>query len=322
MIENALILNCLIGGIFIIVGYLIGSLSPSILISKRLYNVDVRTLNSQNAGTTNFERSFGKKYSRVVFSLDVIKSVVAIVICMIAQYVISHHIQINNNNLGISPIVAGIGVILGHRFPIWHRFKGGKSVACCYGVLICIHPIFIFVTPILFSILRKGLNVVSTASMLTVSFLFISVMVVLLAIPVVAPSDWKTLFFQGDYSTSEISWLANNIENNSWWRLLITGNYIYYFDINSYLSNARSILTNYSITQETIYIWSEGLTCLLIPIFIILFHIPNIKKIIKGTERLYIEPNKLAPKKESVIVISNKTNEDTIKNEINNPSDI
>lgn len=311
MIENVLILNCIIAGIFIIIGYLIGSLSPSILISKSVYKVDVRTLNSQNAGTTNFERSFGKKYSRFVFAADVLKSVIAIGLCMVAQYVMAHHIKINSSGLGINPIVAGVGVILGHRFPIWHKFKGGKSVASCYGILICIHPIFIFATPIIFSLLRKTLNVVSTASMLTVSFLFVSVTVALLAIPVVASNEWRTIFFQNDYGINNISWLASNIENNSWWRLLITGNYIYYFDTNSYLQNAHSIITDYSITQETIYIWSEGLTCLVIPILIILFHIPNIKKITKGTERLYVEPNRTSWKKEVLDV--NSTN--NIKNE-------
>ena len=113
-----------------IIAYLIGSINFSVILSKKMAGFDVREKGSGNAGTTNMLRSVGKKAAALTLICDVLKGVVAILIAMFIGWAF----KIENQSLLVQ--IAGIAVVLGHTFPIFFGFKGGKGVATSLGILI------------------------------------------------------------------------------------------------------------------------------------------------------------------------------------------
>ena len=122
MIPNYIIMG--------VIAYLIGSVNFSILISKKVAGFDLREKGSGNAGTTNVLRTVGKGAAIVTLLLDILKGVVAILIALLYNKIIP---ELNG---AILVQIAGIFVILGHTFPIYFGFKGGKGVATALGILI------------------------------------------------------------------------------------------------------------------------------------------------------------------------------------------
>lgn len=118
---------------YIIVGlvaYLVGSISFSIIISKKMAGFDVREKGSGNAGATNMLRSVGKKAAALTLLGDALKGVVAILVAVIVGAIAK------NADKALLVQIAGILVVVGHTFPIFFGFKGGKGVATSLGVLL------------------------------------------------------------------------------------------------------------------------------------------------------------------------------------------
>ncbi len=113
-----------------IIAYLIGSVNFSVILSKKMAGFDVREKGSGNAGTTNMLRSVGKKAAALTLICDVLKGVVAILIAMFIGWAF----KVENQSLLVQ--IAGIAVVIGHTFPIFFGFKGGKGVATSLGILI------------------------------------------------------------------------------------------------------------------------------------------------------------------------------------------
>ncbi len=113
-----------------IIAYLIGSINFSVILSKKMAGFDVREKGSGNAGTTNMLRSVGKKAAALTLICDILKGVVAILIAMFIGWAF----KVENQSLLVQ--IAGIAVVLGHTFPIFFGFKGGKGVATSLGILI------------------------------------------------------------------------------------------------------------------------------------------------------------------------------------------
>ena len=113
-----------------IIAYLIGSINFSVIFSKKMAGFDVREKGSGNAGTTNMLRSVGKKAAAITLVCDILKGVVAILIALLIGR------MVDGANTSALVQTAGIAVILGHTFPIFFKFKGGKGVATPLGVLI------------------------------------------------------------------------------------------------------------------------------------------------------------------------------------------
>lgn len=113
-----------------VIAYLIGSVNFSVILSKKMAGFDVREKGSGNAGTTNMLRSVGKKAAVLTLICDVLKGVVAILIAIFIGWAF----RIENQSLLVQ--IAGIAVVLGHTFPIFFGFKGGKGVATSLGILI------------------------------------------------------------------------------------------------------------------------------------------------------------------------------------------
>ena len=116
--------------IMAIIAYLIGSVNFSIIISKKMAGFDVREKGSGNAGTTNMLRSVGKGAAALTLICDILKGVVSIVIAIILGNIVK---DINRELL---LQVAGVSVVIGHTFPVFFGFKGGKGIATSLGILL------------------------------------------------------------------------------------------------------------------------------------------------------------------------------------------
>ena len=116
--------------IMAIIAYAIGSINFSVIISRKYAGFDVREKGSGNAGTTNMLRSVGKKAAAITLICDILKGVVSILIAVIIGKIV------RNMDKALLAQIAGIAAVLGHTFPIFFEFKGGKGVATSLGVLL------------------------------------------------------------------------------------------------------------------------------------------------------------------------------------------
>ncbi|MCI8273520.1 MAG: glycerol-3-phosphate 1-O-acyltransferase PlsY [Clostridia bacterium] len=112
-----------------VVAYLLGSISFSVLISKRIAGFDVREKGSGNAGATNVLRSVGKSAALLTLLGDAAKGIVAILFAILVGAIAK------NSDKALLVQIAGIVVIIGHTFPVFFGFKGGKGVATALGVV-------------------------------------------------------------------------------------------------------------------------------------------------------------------------------------------
>ena len=113
-----------------IIAYLIGSINFSVIISKKVAGFDVREKGIGNAGSTNMLRSVGKGAAVLTLLCDILKGVVAILIA------IGIGNLVKDADKGLLVQIAGVAVVLGHTFPIFFGFKGGKGVATSLGILL------------------------------------------------------------------------------------------------------------------------------------------------------------------------------------------
>lgn len=116
--------------IMLIIAYAIGSVNFSVIFSKKFAGFDVREKGSGNAGTTNMLRAVGKKAAAITLVCDILKGVVAIIISIIMGKIVE------GSNRELLLQIAGIAVVIGHTFPVFFGFKGGKGVATSLGILL------------------------------------------------------------------------------------------------------------------------------------------------------------------------------------------
>ena len=122
--------------ILLVLSYLTGSIPTSIIVSRIAKNIDIRDHGSGNAGATNVYRILGWKYALIVLLLDIFKAWLptAIYATTIFQY-------ISILDIGFMQILCGSFAVIGHTYPIFARFKGGKGVGSLIGVLLALFPI-------------------------------------------------------------------------------------------------------------------------------------------------------------------------------------
>ncbi len=118
-----------------VIAYAIGSVNFSVILSKKIAGFDVREKGSGNAGTTNMLRSVGKGAAALTLILDIAKGLVAILIAIVVGKIS------NETDPAVLVQIAGFFAVLGHTFPIFFGFKGGKGVATSLGVLLLINPL-------------------------------------------------------------------------------------------------------------------------------------------------------------------------------------
>jgi len=130
----------IIAALTALLSYFIGSISGAILISKSINGKDIRTEGSKNPGTTNMLRVYGKKAAVFTLLVDVLKGVVAVLIGIAVDYFVKESAGLSsferNYLLGSIKYIAGIFAVVGHDFPVFFRFKGGKGVATSLGVIL------------------------------------------------------------------------------------------------------------------------------------------------------------------------------------------
>lgn len=142
--------------IFGAIAYLLGSIPTAVWVGKAKYGVDVREHGSKNAGATNTFRVLGKKPGIVVLTIDVLKGVIAVLLPFmvgIGDWNSDHLIQVK--------LVCALLAVLGHVFPVFARFNGGKGVATSLGVIIGVHPLAAVICIVLFLIVFLISNFVS-----------------------------------------------------------------------------------------------------------------------------------------------------------------
>ena len=120
--------------IIIITAYLLGNISTSYIVAKRLAGVDIRTQGSGNAGSTNVLRTLGKKAGALTFIGDVLKGLIAV---LIARF-IAYGANLDDTTCAYLAVVA---VVLGHNYPVFLGFKGGKGVATSLGSMLGMNPL-------------------------------------------------------------------------------------------------------------------------------------------------------------------------------------
>lgn len=124
--------------LLIILAYLIGSIPTAVWISKHFFGIDIRDYGSGNSGATNTYRVLGLKWGTIVMIVDMLKGVIAT-----SLYITLSYYTIQSNEVDRTNIMIGLGLaaVLGHIFPIWANFKGGKGVATLFGMILAIQPI-------------------------------------------------------------------------------------------------------------------------------------------------------------------------------------
>lgn len=118
----------------VVIGYLLGSINASVVIGKTFYGKDIREYGSGNAGATNTLRTFGKPAAVAVFIVDFLKGIAA---CFIGQLLVGYI-----DNLGWAGIyLAGFAAVIGHNWPVFFGFRGGKGVLTSFAVILYISPV-------------------------------------------------------------------------------------------------------------------------------------------------------------------------------------
>lgn len=122
----------------LLVGYLLGSVNGSIIVG-RCMGIDIRSQGSKNAGATNALRVLGKKAAALVFLFDFFKAVLAVLLARFAAgWMLSLGVLQESNAADFSlygQYLAGLGAVLGHNFPLYFHFKGGKGILASWGVI-------------------------------------------------------------------------------------------------------------------------------------------------------------------------------------------
>jgi acyl phosphate:glycerol-3-phosphate acyltransferase len=150
--------------VVIIIAYLLGSLPSAVLVGKLFYNTDVREHGSGNAGATNTFRVLGKKAGIIVFILDFGKGVLAASMPQLLSLS-----QTSVLSLTQLQLLCGLCVVVGHIFPLFAGFRGGKGVATTFGVFVAVFPISALICVALFFILLIFFHFVSVGSIIAIA---------------------------------------------------------------------------------------------------------------------------------------------------------
>lgn len=145
-------------GLLIILAYLIGSIPSGLIIGKTFYNKDIREHGSGNLGGTNSFRVLGMKAGFAVTISDILKGTIATLLPILATLIWNIDIEIN-------PLIFGIFAVVGHMYPVFAGFKGGKAVATSAGILLGHEPLLFLIILAVFFLTLYISKYVSLSSM-------------------------------------------------------------------------------------------------------------------------------------------------------------
>lgn len=161
--------------ILLIVAYLIGSFPSALVIGKAFRGIDVRDYGSHNLGSTNAIRVLGKKLGFIVFFLDVLKGIITVGGARIIYELLG--LKFTGNFLEFNcfePFYYGLMAVIGHAFPIFAKFRGGKAVATSLGITLMLAPVPAILCLIVFYITLKASGYVSLSSTFAILTVVIS----------------------------------------------------------------------------------------------------------------------------------------------------
>ncbi len=167
--------------IVFLIGYFMGALSFAIIISKTIYKQDIRTFGSGNAGMTNMLRTFGKKAAAMTITGDALKGTFAV---MLSRLYLQDYRMIESLNLfsfevsgqfvfELGLYITVIGCVVGHMFPIYFKFKGGKGISVVAGAMLAVTPFSLLCALSVFLIIAFTVKIVSLASIVACLSYFI-----------------------------------------------------------------------------------------------------------------------------------------------------
>lgn len=145
--------------LLLVVAYLLGSIPTAVWVGKYFYNIDVREHGSGNAGATNVFRVLGKKAGIPVLIVDVLKGLLA---TLLANY---SNIA-NSSELINFQLCLGFMALIGHIFPVFASFRGGKGIATLLGIIVAIVPSAAMLTILVFMLVLMSSRIVSLSSMI------------------------------------------------------------------------------------------------------------------------------------------------------------
>jgi glycerol-3-phosphate acyltransferase PlsY len=146
----------------IILAYLIGSIPTAVWVSKAFFDIDIREYGSGNAGATNTYRVLGKKWGTLVMIVDLLKGVVATSLYILIPHYLANELHRTNFMIGL-----GLSAVIGHIFPIWANFRGGKGVATLLGMALAIQPLVAICCVAVFILVLYLTRFVSLSSILS-----------------------------------------------------------------------------------------------------------------------------------------------------------
>lgn len=149
----------------IVLPYLLGSLNFAIIISKLFYRDDIRKYGSGNAGTTNMLRTYGKLPAAATLLLDMSKGAVSVLLGLLILGT-GVYTEAGYTSVFSGTYIAGLFAILGHMFPCFYRFKGGKGVATTAVVVLCTNPFLFAILLLAFIIIVAGSKMISLGSVM------------------------------------------------------------------------------------------------------------------------------------------------------------
>jgi len=122
--------------LLIVFAYLIGSVPTAVWVSRRFFGIDIRDYGSGNAGATNTYRVLGAKWGTLVMIVDMLKGIAATCLYLLLPHYV--HDEWDRTNLMVG---LGLAAVVGHIFPLWAGFRGGKGVATLFGMIVAIQPL-------------------------------------------------------------------------------------------------------------------------------------------------------------------------------------
>ena len=155
MFGETITITTLITALLIIGGYLLGSISTAIIVCRMLGLPDPRTVGSNNPGATNVLRHGGKKAAAITLLGDMLKGLLAVLLARL----------ISDNPL--DPALAGLAAFLGHLYPVFFHFRGGKGVATYFGALLGINWMAGLVALVCWLLIARVFKISSLAALLT-----------------------------------------------------------------------------------------------------------------------------------------------------------
>ena len=169
------------------IGYLFGSIPIAYLYSKA-HGVNIFEFGSGNPGSTNVGRALGKRHGRIVFFLDILKIVLPVLIITLLFFHMYNNKLFNFANFksdidnrsiiklyaNYIAIYTGLGGVIGHNYPIFMHFKGGKGISCTMGAMFSLSPIYSFALYLTYKLVTKITKYVSVGSLTALTALLIS----------------------------------------------------------------------------------------------------------------------------------------------------